>query len=415
MKNLKIFAKTIESKAVEQIERLMEQESFKNQKIRIMPDVHSGNGCVIGFTSTIGDKIIPNIVGVDLYCGMLLVKLGNVEINFKKIDEVIKNNIPSGYNVHDTIELDENIKILFENIENMHCFHELSFNKQVKNGVGTLGGGNHFIEIDIDKDNNKYLVIHSGSRNLGNQVAKIYTDKAIKHCHGGKLSLKERNFLIKKLKDEGREKEIQKTLKTAEKEAKDSAIEKEFCYLENKDKEEYLDDIKVCHKYAHLSRQRMALEIVKEIFGNVKIENDKFIVDGEELYSFETLHNYIDLENDIIRKGAISAKKEEIVLIPINMKDGSLICKGLGNEEWNCSAPHGAGRLMSRKKAKEMISLEEYKKSMNNIYSSSVCISTIDEAPQAYKPIEEIKECIKPTVEIIEQITPIYNYKASEI
>ena len=414
MKNLKIYAKTIEDKAIEQIEKLMEQDSFKNEKVRIMPDVHSGKGCVIGFTSTIGDKIIPTIVGVDLYCGMLLVKLGKIDLNLEKIDELVKTKIPSGFYVHTDVVLDEEIKGLYKDIENMHCFEYLSYNNQIKNGVGTLGGGNHFIEIDVDSEGNKYLVIHSGSRNLGNQVAKIYMDRAFEYCHGGKLTNEERKNIIENLKAQGKHKDIEKVLKEAKRVAKDNAIEKDLCYLENKDKEEYLEDIKVCYKYAHMSRQRMALEIVKCIFGNAKIVDDKFVANDEELYSFETLHNYIDLENNIIRKGAISAKKDEIVLIPINMRDGSFICKGLGNYDWNCSAPHGAGRLMSRKKAKEVIDIKDYEESMKDIYSSTVDLSTLDEAPQAYKPIEEIKECIKPTVVILEQIRPVYNYKASE-
>ena len=414
MKNLKVFAKTIEEKALEQIDVLMSQDSFKNEKVRIMPDVHSGKGCVIGFTSTIGDKIIPTIVGVDLYCGMLLVELGKIDLDLEKIDNIVKDKVPSGFAVHENMVMDDSLMSLYNDIENMYCFNELSYNNQIKHGVGTLGGGNHFIEIDVDEEGNKYLVIHSGSRNLGNQVAKIYVERAISNCHGGKLTEEERKSIIKELKEQGREKEIQAVLKEAHRVAKDNAIEKDLCYLENKDKEEYLADIKVCYKYAHMSRQRMALAIVEGIFGNAKIENDKFYVNGKELYSFETLHNYIDLENNLIRKGAISAKKDEIVLIPINMRDGSLICKGLGNEDWNCSAPHGAGRIMSRKKAREVLDLEVYKESMKDVYSSTVELSTIDEAPQAYKPIEEIKECIQPTVEILKQITPIYNYKATE-
>ena len=414
MKNLKIYAKTIEEGAIEQLDKLMNQESFKNEKVRIMPDVHSGKGCVIGFTSTIGDKIIPNIVGVDLYCGMLLVKLGNVELDLAKVDEVVKNKIPSGFQVHKEMELTEELKNLYAEIENMKCFEYLSYNNQIKYGIGTLGGGNHFIEIDVDSVGNKYLVVHSGSRNLGNQVARIYMERAISHCHGGNLTTDERKEIIEKLKKEGRTTEIEAALKEAKRIAKDNEIEKDLCYLEGKDKEEYLSDIKVCYKYAHMSRQKMAYEIVKGIFGNAEVIGDKFFVNGEELYSFETLHNYIDLEHNIIRKGAISAQKDEVILIPINMRDGSLICKGLGNEDWNCSAPHGAGRLMSRKKAKEIISMEEYKNSMKDIYSTTVDVTSIDEAPQAYKPIEEIKECIKPTVEILEQITPIYNYKATE-
>jgi len=400
--------------AIEQINKLMEQESFKDQKVRIMSDVHSGKGCVIGFTSTIGDKIIPNIVGVDLYCGMLLVKLGKVDLDLKKIDERVKNNVPSGFNVHEKMEIDEELLSLYKDIENMHCFYNISYSKQIKNGVGTLGGGNHFIEIDVDSQGNKYLVIHSGSRNLGTQVAGVYMDKAINYCKIGNLTMKDRKEIIRKLKEEGRENEIEYTLKNFKNEAKAKEVEKDLCYLENNDMKEYLEDIKVCYTYAHLSRKRMAKAILNGVFKDVVVNGDEFICDGEVLESFETLHNYIDLEAGIIRKGAISAKKDEIVLIPINMRDGSLLCKGLGNEDWNCSAPHGAGRLMSRKKAREILEMDDYKESMKDIYSSTVELSTIDEAPMAYKPIEEIKECIQPTVEILEQIKPIYNFKATD-
>jgi RNA-splicing ligase RtcB len=239
-------------------------------------------------------------------------------------------------------------------------------------------------------------------------------NKAVENCHGEELSKEDRKELIKKMKEEGRALEIEEVLKKAKKEAKNKCIDKDLCYLEGADKENYLSDIKVCYTYAHLNRQRIALTILKAIFDNVKIVSDEIYVNNQKLNSFETLHNYIDLDNNLIRKGAISAQKGELVLIPINMRDGSLICKGLGNKDWNCSAPHGAGRLMSRKKAKETIDLEMYKESMKDIYSSTVCATTIDEAPQAYKSIDEIKGCIKPTVKIIKQIKPIYNFKATD-
>ena len=414
MKNVKIFAKTVDETAINQIEKLTEQEAFKNEKIRIMSDVHTGKGCVIGFTSTIGDKIIPNIVGVDLYCGMLLVKLGNIELDLKNIDNTIKEKIPAGFNVHEKLEIDEELENLYKEIENMKCFSQIKYNKNIKLGVGTLGGGNHFIEIDIDSKGNKYLVIHSGSRNLGSQVASIYQKRAIDYCHGGKIDFVEKTRIIEELKKCGKEKEIQKYLANAVIEAKDKDIEEELCYLEGEDKDNYLHDIKVCYTYSNLNRRKMALNILKAIFKDVKFENNYFICDGNILESFETLHNYIDLEHGFIRKGAVSSQKDEMLLIPINMKDGSLICRGLGNEDWNYSAPHGAGRLMSRKQAIKNISINDYKDSMKDIYSSTVYITTIDEAPKAYKPIEEIKECIQPTVEIIEQIKPIYNFKASE-
>lgn len=414
MKNLKIFAKTIDEIAIKQIDKLMSQEAFKNEKVRIMSDVHAGKGCVIGLTSTIGTRIIPNIVGVDLYCGMLLVKLGNIELNLEKIDDIVKKKIPAGFNVHDNLDVDDELKNLYKEIEKMKCFSKLKYNKSVKNGIGTLGGGNHFIEIDEDSKGNKYLVIHSGSRNLGSQVANIYQQRAIDYCHGGELSKEEKDKVIRQLKLEGREKEIEVYLKNTKSIAVDKNVDEELCYLEDKDKENYLRDIKVCYQYSNLNRRRMATAILEEIFKTVDFSDKQFICDNSVLETFEILHNYIDLDNGIIRKGAVSSKKGERLLIPINMKDGSLICRGLGNEEWNCSAPHGAGRLMSRKQARETIKLEEYKQSMKGIYSSTVDIGTIDEAPQAYKSIEEIKEGIKPTVEIIEQIKPIYNFKAKE-
>lgn len=414
MKDLKIYAKTVDEKAVEQINKLMEQDAFKKAKVRIMSDVHAGKGCVIGFTSNITDKIIPNIVGVDLYCGMLVVKLGNIELNLEEIDNAIKVGIPAGFNVHEELEIDDELQDLYNDIESLKCFKEISYNKQIRNGVGTLGGGNHFIEIDVDDDNNKYLVIHSGSRNLGAQVAKVYQDIAVNYCHGGKLTLEERNNLIERLRFEGREQEIQFELKKG-KEPRDGKVENDLCYLEGIDKQNYLNDIRVCYRYSHMSRQRMALVILNSIFKNrVKIINDKFYIDGNVLESFETLHNYIDLENGFIRKGAVSAKRDEILIIPINMRDGSLICVGKGNGDWNNSAPHGAGRLMSRAEAKKRIALEEYQNSMNGIYTTTANITTLDEAPQAYKPIEEIKEMITDTVDIIKQIKPIYNFKASE-
>ena len=298
----KCFATTIDNGACEQIKEVCDTEAFASSKIRIMPDVHSGKGCTIGTTMTVTDKIVPSMVGVDIGCGMYTVYLGNIDIDFEKVDRAA-HSIPCGRNVWEARQ--ERF-----DLTGLRCYRELKDTKRLERSLGTLGGGNHFIEIDVDSVGNKYLVVHSGSRNLGNQVARIYMERAISHCHGGNLTTDERKEIIEKLKKEGRTTEIEEALKKAKRIAKDNEIEKDLCYLEGKDKEEYLNDIKVCYKYAHMSRQKMAYEIVKGIFGNAEVIGDKFFVNGEELYSFETLHNYIDLEHNIIRKGAISAQKD---------------------------------------------------------------------------------------------------------
>jgi RNA-splicing ligase RtcB len=396
MSNLKIFAKTVEETAVEQINTLTSIEAFKESKIRIMPDVHSGAGCVIGFTADLGDKVIPNVVGVDIGCGMLAVNMGKVDIDLQKVDDFIRTFIPSGMNVHDTP-----ITTLKETqINRLKCFDSLRNVERLVNSVGSLGGGNHFIEIDIDESTGeKWLIIHSGSRNLGKQVAEIYQDIAIKKCNENKADL---TALIDKLKAEGRQKEISQAI--AEHKKQNTKIPKELCYLEGTDRENYLHDMRICQKFADLNRSRIAITILNEFYNGIQIAQMKY---------FTTMHNYIDDKN-IVRKGAISAQNGEKLLIPINMRDGCILGVGKGNEDWNCSAPHGAGRLMSRTKAKETLTMEEYQNTMNGIYSTSICHETLDEAPQAYKPLEEITELIKPTVDIISILKPIYNFKARE-
>lgn len=397
MPNLKIFAKTIDAKAKTQIDTLLAQPAFADCKVRIMPDVHSGAGCVIGFTADLGDKVIPNVVGVDIGCGMYCTPIGNGDVDFEKLDEVIRKYVPSGMAVNDTV-LKE-----FE-FDKLVCYYSLKNLDWIERSVGSLGGGNHFIEIDADSEGNKFLVIHSGSRNLGKQVAEIYQNRAIsKMC--GKEKFKEIcNKTIYDLKSAGREKEIAKQLKLL-KNLYDPkmSVPKELCYLDGKERDCYLSDMRFCQNFAHWNRVLIARTICLHMGWEV-----------EPIGAFETIHNYIDHDSNIVRKGAVSAKKGERLLIPINMRDGCIVAVGKGNKDWNCSAPHGAGRIMSRMQAKETLRLEDYRETMNGIYTTSVCTETIDEAPQAYKPMQEIVDCISDTVAIEKIIKPIYNFKAKE-
>ncbi len=397
MKDLKIFTSNIESEALNQIDDLLSLEAFENCKIRIMPDVHAGKGCVIGFTGNLGEKVIPNIVGVDIGCGMLCVNLGNIEIDLEKIDKVIRKYVPSGMNVHEE-------KIHEFDLTELKCFSNLVNVQRLEKSLGTLGSGNHFIEVDIDDDNNKYLIIHSGSRNLGVQVAEYYQGIAVKMCNNNDEYNKEYHEIISNYKKDGREKEINKKLKEFKNKYKENeeTIPREFAYLEGNYRNDYLNDMKICQEFASLNRMIMAKIICK----HMEIKFDDY---------FETIHNYISFDDNIVRKGAISAKKGERVLIPMNMKDGCIVAIGKGNDDWNQSAPHGAGRLMSRKKAKEMLNLNDYKNSMKDIYTTSVCEETIDEAPAAYKKTDEIIENIKDTVDVEKIIRPIYNYKDSSL
>ena len=395
--NLKIFTKNIEEQAINQINELLNQEAFKDSKVRIMPDVHAGKGCVIGFTGNLGEKVIPNIVGVDVGCGMLCVELGNVDLDLERLDKIIREYVPSGMNVH------ENQRYKFLELEQLYCYKLLK-NKDnwLEKSMGTLGCGNHFIEIDIDEDNNKYLVIHTGSRNLGKQVAEIYQEKAIKYCSYEKEMNLERQNIIKEYKEQHKEKEIQeKLIEISELYEGRTKLPKDLCYLEGKLREDYLHDMKICQEFASRNRREIAFVIMSKM--NLDCIN-----------YFETIHNYISFEDNIVRKGAISAKKGEKVLIPMNMRDGCIIGIGKGNDDWNQSAPHGAGRIMSRMKAKETFNLDEYKESMKNIYTTSVNENTIDEAPFVYKPMQEIIDNIGDTVDIIKIIKPIYNFKANE-
>ena len=398
MKDLKIFTDNIEQKALDQINELLEQEPFKDSKIRIMPDVHAGKGCVIGFTGDLGDKVIPNIVGVDIGCGMLCVALGNIDLDLKKLDEIIHNSIPSGMNVNDEV-------YEYFDISKLLCHKELK-NKDgwLEKSLCSLGGGNHFIEVDIDEDNNKYLVIHTGSRNLGKQVAEIYQNKAIEYCSYKEEMKQEIQDNIKEYKEQGRQQEIQqKLIEIHKKYEGKTKLPKDLCYLEGQLRKDYLHDMKICQKFASKNRELIATKIINKLGLYLFIEEH-----------FETIHNYIDFEDNIIRKGSIKANKGKKVIIPMNMRDGCIIGIGKGNDDWNQSAPHGAGRTMSRNMARDVLNMEEFKKTMNGIYTTSVNEGTIDESPMAYKPMEEIIDYIKDTVEITKIIKPIYNFKASE-
>lgn len=396
MRDLKIFTNNIEEAAKEQIDLLLQQEPFKDCKIRIMPDVHAGKGCVIGFTADLGDKVIPNIVGVDIGCGMLCVELGNIDIDLQKFDEVVNKYIPAGRNIRELKLVD------FDKIQELYCLRELKETNKFERALGTLGGGNHFIELNVDDDNNKYLVIHTGSRNMGKQVAEYYQNLAIELCSGKEEMYKKKDEIIKTYKEQGRKQDIQKALKQLEKEYKDNkpSLPNELCYLEGKYREMYLHDMKICQEYASLNRNYIARSILLKM--------------GLQIYQkhFETIHNYINFEDNIVRKGAIRANKGERVIIPINMRDGSIIAIGKGNEDWNNSAPHGAGRIMSRIQAKKTFQLDQFIKSMEGIYTTSVVEETIDEAPFVYKPMQEIIDNTKETVSIEKIIRPIYNFKA---
>ena len=395
MKNLKIFTNNIEEKAKQEIDLLLEQEAFKNCKVRIMPDVHAGSGCVIGFTADLGDKVIPNVVGVDIGCGMTWVKLANNEIDLEKLDKVIRKNIPSGMNARND-KLPTDIKLT-----DLHCYKQLRNVEYLECSLGSLGGGNHFIEVDKNEYGELYLIVHSGSRNLGKQVCDIYQALAIDRCSFKEEMRAEKEKAIKELTESNRKTEIQNALKEIEKKyIGKTKLPKDLCYLELEDREHYLYDMRLCQKWAKQNREYI-IEIICEEMGFIKTN------------LVHTIHNYISDDN-IVRKGAISCQKGEFALIPMNMKDGCLIVVGKGNEDWNCSAPHGAGRIMSRIQAKKVLSMQDYENEMKDIYTTSVCEETIDEAPMVYKPMQEIIDNIKDTADIDSIIKPIYNFKAKE-
>jgi tRNA-splicing ligase RtcB len=355
-----VYTDNIETTAISQIEELCNQEFTEGSKIRIMPDAHAGKGCVIGTTMTINDKVVPNLVGVDIGCGVYVVKLGNDPVDPVKLDRAVNNLIPAGHEIRR--KKHEYTDML--NLDDLRCKKSVNLDRAALS-IGTLGGGNHFIELNKDDDGCFYMVVHSGSRNIGKQVAEYYQNLAYRQVSG--------------------------------------KVRKDLAWLEGENLSDYLNDMAIMQKYASLNRKAIAHDILKAM--------GLWQTDTE---SFETIHNYIDIDKRILRKGAVSAEKDVILLIPINMRDGSLICRGKGNDEWNRSAPHGAGRLMSRNEAKRSFTLSEYKKSMAGIYTTSVNQSTLDECPMAYKSMQEIIDKIQDTVEVIGVIKPVYNFKAAE-
>lgn len=387
------FAKVMEDGAREQIKTMCDYEFTRGSQIRIMPDVHAGKGCTIGTTMTVIDKVIPNIVGVDIGCGMFTVKLETDSIDFAKFDEAA-HFVPSGKNVW------EGRQTRF-NLQELSCYRYLNDTRRMERSLGTLGGGNHFIEIDKSSDGIFYLVIHSGSRNLGKQVAEFYQKLAVDLAIGKEEMFNQQEKIIAEYKAQGRRSEIQEAIKELHRQfkVKRSEVPHELCCVYGKYLQDYLHDIKICQDFAKINRELMA-KILLERVG---------ISAGE---SFHTIHNYIDVDEKILRKGAIAAHKGEKVLIPINMRDGSVLAIGKGNADWNFSAPHGAGRIMSRGDAKENLSLEEYKNSMAGIYTTSVNEFTLDEAPQAYKSLDDIIDAIDDAVDIVEVMKPVYNFKA---
>ena len=389
----KVYTDIIESTAIGQITQLCNQPVSEGSRIRIMPDVHAGAGCTVGTTMTITDKVIPNIVGVDIGCGMEAVRLKETHIEVQQLDKLIYRAIPSGFAIREK----PHRYIGKLDLTELCCYDRIDHLRAEKS-IGTLGGGNHFIEADKGEDGAIWIVIHSGSRHLGVEVAKYYQEEAYRRLN--KSSQKEIDELIARLKAEGKEKSIQSEIKKLAN-TKTTNVPKHLAYCEGELFEQYIHDMKIVQEFAMINRQAMMDEIIKGM--------GLHITD-----SFTTIHNYIDTENMILRKGAVSAQAGERLLIPINMRDGSLICTGKGNPDWNFSAPHGAGRLMSRSEAKQSFTVSEYKKQMQGIYTTSVNSGTLDECPMAYKSMEDIVSCIGDTVEINEVIKPIYNFKAGE-
>lgn len=391
--DIKIFTDDIEGQALNQCYTIAKSPVFETARIRIMPDVHAGKGCVIGFTATGMTKLIPNLVGVDIGCGMLTARLDTDHLDLAKLDRLIAQNVPAGFDVH-CHEVKEAQRYLDELI----CRARIKNQSHLLSSLGTLGGGNHFIEVDRDEDGRLYLIIHTGSRNLGLQVANIYQDLAAKHCAGA--GREEIDALIADLKAQGRASEISDKLK--ELKSKAPHIPEDLAWCSEADSKDYLHDAWVATRFARHNRERI-LDIILTGMG---ITADM---------TFHTTHNYVDMrdpDHPVIRKGAVSAGRDEMLLIPMNMRDGCLLCRGLGNEDWNCSAPHGAGRLMSRSAAKASIPLEDFVESMRGIYTTSVCPSTLDESPFAYKNADSIRERIGETAHIERTLKPIYNFKA---
>lgn len=398
---MKVYATTVEDEAISQLYNFANNPVTENCSVAIMPDVHSGKGITIGFTQKINKenpRVNPNMVGVDIGCGMLVLKVsadaGKQFFNkpgLEKFDKIMHTKVPSGMNHRKTLH-----KFAKDFSEIKELIADADYDKELY-AMGSLGSGNHFVEIDKDENGDYYIVIHSGSRHLGIAVAKYWENKAVEYH---KNNSKVKNDLINRLKAEGREKDIQTELAKIP----TVVVSRDLSYLEGADVEGYLHDMKICQEFARLNREAM-LDVLVEEMGIKK----RHILD-----KFCTIHNYIDIENGILRKGAISLQNDETAIIPGSMKFGSLIVKGKGNSDWNFSGPHGFGRKLSRAKAKETLKMEDFKESMKDIFTTSVCTSTIDEAPMAYKPADEILENIKENADVVSIIKPIYNFKAAE-
>lgn len=389
----KIFTDTADEASIAQVRLLLDQEFTTGSRIRMMPDIHAGAGCTIGTTMTITDKIVPNLVGVDIGCGMETVAVREKHLELQKLDKLIYEKIPSGYHVR------EKTHRYFEKValEELYCYQHIH-KVRAEKSLGTLGGGNHFIEADTDSDGTIYLVVHSGSRHLGVEVAQYYQEEGYRALNG--RTRKDLEQIIAELKSQGREQEIEKTI-VARKSEQRTDIPKTLAYVSGELLEQYIHDMKIVQYYAQMNRQAMMDEILKGMKLHVTEQ-------------FTTIHNYIDTDAGILRKGAVSAKKGEKLLIPVNMRDGSLICTGRGNDDWNQSAPHGAGRLMSRAAAKQSFTVSEFRRQMDGIYSTSVNKETLDECPMAYKGMDDIIRNIGDTAKVEKIIRPIYNFKAGE-
>lgn len=389
----KIYTDVVDKASISQVITLCNQEFSAGSRIRLMPDIHAGAGCTIGTTMTITDKVVPNLVGVDIGCGMETIRIRETHLEMQRLDKLIYERIPSGFKIRDKAHrYAERV-----DLEELFCAKHVDLLRAEKS-VGTLGGGNHFIEVDRDEEENLYVVVHSGSRHLGKEVASYYQEEGFKILN--RTDDKSIQQMIQELKDAGRQKEIQQELKRL-KNLKQTEIPRELAYVSGELFDQYIHDMKLVQRFAALNRQAMIDEIVKGMKLHVEEQ-------------FTTVHNYIDTDSMILRKGAVSARAGEQLLIPINMRDGSLICMGKGNEDWNCSAPHGAGRLMSRAQAKQSFTVSDLKKQMSEVYTTSVNSATLDECPMAYKNMTDIVENIGPTAEIVKIIKPVYNFKAGE-
>ena len=382
---LKIFATTVEDTARAQIDEMNECEAYKDCTVRIMPDCHAGKGCTIGTVIKIKDRIVPNTVGVDIGCGMMVCEIMDKDIDLERLDKVVNEFVPAGFNIHD-----EPVRISTE-LDDLVCIKAVK-KDYIQRSIGSLGGGNHFIEVNRAEDGKHYLVIHSGSRNLGVTVCDYYQKIAEKECG---IDPKERQALIDRLKAEGRQREIPAEMKKLQPKVKDMTL----AYLEGQSFRDYLHDMEIAQRYAWINRQTIANIIADHMDWSIG-------------FTFHTVHNYIDTLSMTLRKGAVSAVNGEVLIIPMNMRDGSLLCRAIGNPDWLYSAPHGAGRLMSRKQAFDTLKMEDFTATMSDVYSTSVCPETIDESPMAYKPMQEIIDAIGDTVEIIDIIKPVYNFKA---